>query len=89
MARSKRCVGPCGLTKVLSEFYARRKGQSARQSYCKACHRVYVRKWDRTNYWKRAESDRARQRARYQIPAVGEARKESARAYYRRMKECA
>ena len=35
----KRCTGPCGLEKPLSEFYKHKQCKDGVCSYCKACHK--------------------------------------------------
>lgn len=42
--RTKKCTGPCGLDKSVSEFYERQKGSGKYQSRCIPCRRLYTRK---------------------------------------------
>jgi hypothetical protein len=43
---SKKCGGPCGLVKPLSEFSMKNLARGIPHSYCRACHKV----WNRSHY---------------------------------------
>jgi len=61
MAEVKTCIGPCGQTLQISEFYKIRQDSPWRQGRCKGCLRLQVDEWEKLHpEHKKVDRDYAR-----------------------------